>query len=169
MPAASTLETERLLLRPFANADHDAYAVICADPEVMRYLGTGVTLNRMESWRSMAGILGHWKLLGYGMFAVENKVTGELMGRAGFLDPPGWPGFEVGWVLGRAHWGHGYAFEAAVASRDYAFGSLGRDRIISLIRPDNVRSIRVAERLGEELTGEIELLGGKCLVYGMSR
>jgi RimJ/RimL family protein N-acetyltransferase len=163
------LETERLRLRPFRNEDLDTYAAICADPEVMRYLGTGVTLNRMESWRSMAGILGHWKLLGYGMFAVENKVTGELMGRAGFLDPPGWPGFEVGWVLGRAHWGHGYAFEAAVASRDYAFGSLGRDRIISLIRPDNVRSIRVAERLGEELTGEIELLGGKCLVYGMSR
>ena len=163
------LETERLRLRQFRNQDLDTYAAICADPEVMRYLGTGVTLNRMESWRSMAGILGHWQLLGYGMFAVENKATGELMGRAGFLDPPGWPGFEVGWVLGRAHWGHGYAFEAAVASRDYAFANLKRENIISLIRPDNARSIRVAERLGEKLTGEVELLGSKALIYGMSR
>jgi RimJ/RimL family protein N-acetyltransferase len=163
------LETERLRLRPFRNQDLDAYAAICADPEVMRYIGTGVILNRMDAWRSMAGILGHWQLLGYGMFAIELKASGELMGRAGFLDPPGWPGFEVGWLLGRDYWGHGYASEAAVASRDYAFANLKREKIISLIRPDNARSIRVAERLGETLTGEVELLGGKALVYGMSR
>jgi RimJ/RimL family protein N-acetyltransferase len=163
------LETPRLRLRAFRNEDFDAYAAICADPEVMQYIGTGITLNRMDAWRSMAGILGHWQLLGYGMFAIESKATGELMGRAGFLDPPGWPGFEVGWLLGRSHWGQGFAFEAAVASRDYAFGSLGRDKIISLIRPGNARSIRLAERLGEKLTGEVELLGSKALIYGMSR
>lgn len=161
----TTLETDRLLLRQFRNADLDAYAAMCADAEVMRFLGTGVTLNRPESWRSMAGILGHWELLGYGMFAVELKSSGELLGRAGFLDPPGWPGFEVGWVLARAHWGRGYAFEAAEACRDLAFGPLARDRVISLIRPDNQRSVRVAQKLGATLREQIEILGGPALVY----
>ena len=164
-----TLETERLLLRPFRNADHAAYAGMCADPEVMQYLGTGVTLNAMESWRSIASMLGHWQLLGYGMFAAEVKATGELAGRVGFLDPPGWPGFELGWVLGRKHWGKGYAIEGARACLDYAFGPLARDRVISLIRPGNERSIRVAERLGERLAGEVELLGSKALVYEVRR
>jgi RimJ/RimL family protein N-acetyltransferase len=160
-----TLETERLLLRPFRNSDHSAYAAMCADPEVMQYLGTGVTQNPMEAWRAMASMLGHWELLGYGMFAAEVKATGELAGRVGFLDPPGWPGFELGWTLARQHWGKGYAIEGARACLDYAFGPLGRDRVISLIRPANERSIRVAERLGERLAGEVDLLGGKALVY----
>jgi len=163
------IETERLLLRAFRNSDLDAYAPICADPEVMKYLGTGVTLNRSEAWRSMATILGHWQLLGYGMFAVELKATGELLGRAGFLDPPGWPGFELGWVLGRQYWGHGYAFEAAVGCRDYAFDVLGRDKLISLIRPDNHRSIRVAEKLGETYVGDVELLGSSARIYEITR
>ena len=90
--AEVTLETERLRLRAFRKADHAPYAEICADPEVMRYLGTGVTLNSLETWRAMAAALGHWQLLGYGMFALEVKATGELAGRVGFLDPPGWPG-----------------------------------------------------------------------------
>jgi RimJ/RimL family protein N-acetyltransferase len=160
-----TLETQRLLLRPFRNSDHAAYAAMCADPEVMQYLGTGVTQSPMEAWRAMASMLGHWELLGYGMFAAEVKATGELAGRVGFLDPPGWPGFELGWTLAREHWGKGYAIEGARACLDYAFGPLGRDRVISLIRPANERSIRVAERLGERLAGEVDLLGGKALVY----
>jgi RimJ/RimL family protein N-acetyltransferase len=159
------LDTPRLRLRPFRHEDLDAYARICADPEVMRYLGTGVTLSRNDTWRAMAGILGHWQLLGYGMFAMEVRDTGELVGRTGFLDPPGWPGFELGWVLGQPWWGRGYAIEAARTCLDYAFGTLGRDRVISLIRPDNARSIRVAEKLGETLAGEVELLGSKALIY----
>lgn len=87
----------------------------------------------------------------------------------GFLDPPGWPGFELGWVLAREHWGKGYAIEGARACLDYAFGPLGRDRVISLIRPANERSIRVAERLGERLAGEVDLLGSKALVYERRR
>ena len=160
-----TLETERLRLRAFRHEDLDAYAAICADPEVMRYLGTGVTLNRNDTWRAMAGILGHWKLLGYGMFAMEVRETGELIGRTGYLNPPGWPGFELGWVLGRPWWRKGYAVEAAIKCRDYAFDAMGRDRLISLIRPDNHRSIKVAEKIGEALAGEVELLGSKALIY----
>ena len=163
------LETPRLRLRQFREADLDAYAGMCADPEVMRYIGTGVTLSRPDAWRSMAGMLGHWKLRGYGMWALELQSTRELVGRAGFLDPPGWPGFELGWFLGRRHWGNGYAVEAASAALRYAFDELGRERVISLIRPGNTRSIRVAEALGERLAGETELLGNKALVYEATR
>jgi RimJ/RimL family protein N-acetyltransferase len=167
--AEVVLETPRLRLRAFRGADLEPYAAMSADPDVMRYLGTGATLSRMDAWRSMAGILGHWRLLGYGMWALEIKSSGEFIGRAGFLDPPGWPGFELGWVLARAHWGHGYASEAALRARDYAFAEMGRDKFISLIRPGNDRSIRVAQRLGARLAGEVELLGSTALVYETQR
>ncbi len=159
------VETPRLLLRPFREADFDAYAAFCADAETMRYLGNGQPLARIDAWRQMAMFVGHWQLLGHGMWALEEKATGLLLGRAGSLLLPGWPDFEIGWMLGRAHWGRGYAREAARAAMDHAFVKLGRRRIISMIRPDNQRSIRVAEALGERLHGEIELLGARALVY----
>jgi RimJ/RimL family protein N-acetyltransferase len=159
------LETERLSLRRFRGSDLDAYAAMSADPDVMRFIGAGVTLNRTDSWRSIAAMLGHWQILGYGMWALELKQTGELVGRAGFLDPPGWPGFELGWLLAKDHWGKGYAIEAARVALAYAFEELRRDRVISLIRHGNVRSVRVAEALGEKLVGETELLGGKVQGY----
>jgi len=162
---AIELETERLRLRKFRESDWDPYAAMCADPQVMRYLGTGVTIGRDEAWRSLAVFLGHWQLKGYGMWALEAKQTGEFVGRAGFLHPPDWPGFELGWVLARPHWGRGYAIEAAREALRFAFEELDRDRVISLIRPANERSIRVAERLGSKLAGEVELRGSKALVY----
>jgi RimJ/RimL family protein N-acetyltransferase len=163
--AGHALETPRIRMRLFGESDWDAYAAMCADPEVMRYLGTGAALGRDDAWRSIAGMLGHWHLRGYGMWALESKESGELLGRAGFLDPPGWPGFELGWVLARAHWGRGYAVEAARAALRYALEDLRRDRVISLIRPANERSIRVAAALGETLAGETQLLGSTALVY----
>ena len=163
------LETPRLLMRQFRESDWDAYASMSADDEVMRFIGTGVKLTRDESWRSMANFLGHWQLRGYGMWALESKETGTFLGRVGFHDPPGWPGFELGWLLGRAHWGKGYAREAAQAALAHAFGTLGRKRVISLIRHGNARSIRVAEAIGERLAGEAELLGSKALLYEAMR
>jgi RimJ/RimL family protein N-acetyltransferase len=164
-----TLTTDRLLLRPFRDEDLDTYAEICADPEVMRYLGDGKVLSRAEAWRQMAFIVGHWQLKGFGLWAVEEKATGALIGRAGLLHPEGWPGFEVGWTLGRQWWGKGYATEAARTALRYAFEKLDRDHVISLIRPENHPSIRVAERLGERLEGEVEFFGSRALIYGLDR
>jgi len=163
------LDTERLRLRQFREQDLDTYAAMLADPEVMRYIGAGNVMDRGEAWRSIAGMLGHWQLRGYGMWALESRATGELVGRAGFLNPEGWPGFELGWMLGRAHWGRGYALEGARRALRHAFEDLQRDRVISLIRPANARSIRVAESLGERRVGEVTLTGAVALVYEILR
>jgi RimJ/RimL family protein N-acetyltransferase len=164
-----TLETERLRLRMFREDDLDAYAAICADPEVMRHLGEGKALGRAEAWRQIAMILGHWSLRGFGLWAVEERGTGALVGRIGFFQPEGWPGFELGWMLRRASWGKGYASEGAGRALAHAFTEMGRDHLISLIRPANQPSIRVAERLGETLEGRTELFGHEALVYGIDR
>lgn len=164
-----TLSTDRLLLRPFQDDDLDAYAELCADPEVMRYLGKGETISRMEAWQQMAFFAGHWQLRGFGPWALEEKASGAFVGRAGLLQPEGWPGFELAWTLGRAWWGKGYATEAAREALRYAFTELGRDHVISLIYPQNHASIRVAERLGERLEGETEFFGHQVLIYGIHR
>ena len=162
------LQSERLILRMFREDDLEQYAKFCADPEVMRYLG-GKIFTRMETWRQMAFLIGHWHLRGYGHWAVEEKASGDLIGRIGFLNPEGWPGFEIGWTLGREYWGKGYAIEGARRALEYAFTELDRDHVISLIHPENRASIRVAERLGERLEGTTELMGIEVLVYGVDR
>ena len=163
------LETERLLLRKFNEEDFEDYARMCADTEVMRYLGEGKPLTRLEAWQQMALIVGHWQLRGYGLWAVEEKSSGELVGRIGFYNPEGWPGFELGWTLAREAWGKGYATEGARRALRYAFNDLGREKVISLIHTDNLASIRVAERLGEKLEGRTELFGHEVLIYGIGR
>jgi len=164
-----TLETDRLTLRMLRESDFDACAEAGADPEVMRFIGDGQPLARPMAWRNMAMMLGHWQLRGYGMWAVEEKESGEMVGRVGCWRPEGWPGLEVGWTLRRRFWGRGYATEAARASVAYAFEALGQTRVISLIAPDNVNSIRVAERLGEKPEGEWEVFGTKVIIYAVGR
>ncbi len=164
-----TIETDRLILRMFRDADLDEYAEICADPDVQRYLGEGRPLARWEAWRQMAMMLGHWQLRGYGPWAVEERSSGRVLGRIGFFNPEGWPGFELGWVLGRSSWGRGYATEGASAALRFAFDELQSEKVISLIQPGNEPSIKVALRLGEELEGRGEVLGKQVLIYGIRR
>jgi RimJ/RimL family protein N-acetyltransferase len=164
------LETDRLILRPFAAADFDAYAAIHANPEVTRYLTTTGPMPRWEAWRSMAMFAGHWHLRGYGVWAVEEKATGAFIGRAGLYNPDGWPGPEVGWAFARSAWGNGYATEAGRAAMNHAFDVLGWEHIISVIHPENARSIRVAERLGMAFERDAEVNNGiKVVVYGRDR
>lgn len=164
----ATLETERLTLRMWRESDIDEYASICADPRVMRPMGRG-PMDRGEAWRNMAMVIGHWHLRGYGLWAVEERASGALIGRIGCWQPEGWPGFEVGWMLGSNYWGRGFATEAARASLKYAFEELKQTHVISLINPENLPSIRVAERLGEHYEGETEVSGVKLSIYGIEK
>jgi RimJ/RimL family protein N-acetyltransferase len=164
-----TLETERLRLRPFRKSDIDDYAALNADPEVQRYVSDGAVWDRGRSWRHLAFLMGHWYLGGTGTWAVEDRETGEFVGKIGFSCPEGWPGFELAWALVRGRWGRGYATEGARAALQYAFDELRQGHVISLIRPINGASIRVAERLGESLEGTARVAGVEYLVYGLDR
>jgi ribosomal-protein-alanine N-acetyltransferase len=164
-----TLMTERLMLRPFAEADVEPLHALMQDADVARYVGDRRVPTQQETWRAVAGWIGHWAMRGYGMWAVVEQESGELVGRAGIINPFDWPGPEVGYLLGKRWWGRGYATEAAAAAMDWGFTSVGFERLISLIDPANSASIQVAMRLGETLEGETDLWGNRVLIYGIDR
>ena len=110
-------------------------------------------------------LVGHWFLRGYGLWGVEERSWGILLGQAGFWNPEGWPGFELGWTLRRSFWGRGYATEAARRALQFGFTELKQPHVISLIRPENAASIHMARRLGEHLGGSTELLRKPSLIY----
>lgn len=161
--ATPRIATARLVLRAFGPADLDAYAAMCADEEVMRHIGKGGPVGREIAWGQLAFFLGHWPLCGYGMWAIERE--GRLIGRAGFINPEGWPGLELGWLLARDAWGHGYATEACRAALAHGRTQFGAAEVISLIRPANLRSVAVASRLGATLAREIDFMGTPAQVY----
>lgn len=164
-----TLETNRLILRPFREADVEPLYALMQDPDVVRYIGDRRVPTRQECWRGIAGWIGHWALRGYGLWAVEERESGEFIGRIGLINPVDWPGPEVGYTIGKRWWGRGYATEGARAAMDWGFERVGFDELISLIDPGNTASVGVATKLGETLRGETELFGHRVLVYGIDR
>ena len=167
--AVPTLETERLILRPFGEPDVEPMFEMLQDPDVVQFVGDRHIPTRQETWRMVAGWLGHWTLRGYGQWAIEERASGQLAGRTGIINPADWPGPEVGYLLGKPWWGRGYATEGARAAMDWGFRELGFADLLSLIDPANQASIAVATRLGESLRGETEIMGLHVLVYGISR
>jgi RimJ/RimL family protein N-acetyltransferase len=160
------IPTERLVLRPFKASDLDACAEMNADPEVVAFLGNGQPVDRQESWKIMAWLLGHWQLRGFGSWAVEERETKRFIGRVGLFYPEGWPGIEISYVLARSAWGKGYATEGARTTMSHAFEKLKIPRVISLIHPANRSSVKVAEKLGEAFERRMEFNGRTLLVYG---
>ena len=137
-----------------------------SDPEVRRYLGSGDAPSREETWRHMAMHAGIWTIRGFGLWAVELRSTGELLGRAGVWFPEGWPEIEAGWVIAPEHWGSGYATEAAREALRQAFATLGVTHVISLIHPENLASRRVAEKLGGTIDKTGSFRDHEILFYG---
>ena len=165
MPDVPQLATERLLLRAFAPGDFDAYAAMMADPEVTRHLAVGRSMTRAEAWQQMAMFAGHWALRGFGVCAVAERATGAFVGRIGGLEHEGWPAFEVAYTLARPAWGRGYAREGAAAALAYARDVLGRREVVSVIRPGNAASARVARALGAEPGETVDFFGGPAVLY----
>ena len=136
----------------------------------MRYMTVvGQSSGRPAGWRMLALLIGHWQLRGYGQWTVLEKTTREVIGRVGLWNPEGWPGLEVGWVIRRSRWGQGFATEAAREALRFAFDDVRVDHVISLIRPDNARSIRVAEKIGETLERTCVIEGISHNLYGIRR
>jgi len=157
------LETERLRMREWREADLPAFAVYYADEVTGRFLSS--SSDPAEAWRRLALQVGHWVLRGYGAWALEEKASGQWIGYCGLWNPHAWPEPEVMWGLAPDARGRGYATEAARRARDFAYGQLGWRTAISCIAPDNAASQRVAERLGARLERSIELRGHTAGVY----
>ena len=159
------LETPRLRLTALTERHFDDYAAMLADPDSTRWVGDGQPLDRTNAWRSLAMLLGHWQLRGFGMWALELRETGEFIGRAGLMFPDGWPDLELGWMLKPGHRHQGYATEAGNAALDFAWKQLRAPRVISLVRIGNEASDRLAERLGGEHIENIDFYGSNSHVF----
>lgn len=168
-PQAQDIDTARLRLRTWRPGDVEALARINADPQVARFVGPQRALTRAETQRGLDALIGHWRVHGFGLWAVEERGSGQLIGRAGLWHPPGWDEPELGWLLDRAWWGRGLATEAAAAGLAYGFAGRAMERIISIIPPDNAASQRVAGKLGMEPAGETTWRGRPVRWYARTR
>jgi [ribosomal protein S5]-alanine N-acetyltransferase len=151
--------TKRLLLRPFHIRDAEPLVRVFGDPEVMRF-GDGVQSKEwIQAW--LRTCLEHYyPAWGFGPYAVVERNNPEVIGYCGlffFPDLGGQAEVEIGYRLARSAWGKGYATEAARAVRDYAFNTLALERLIAIIEPSNLASIRVAEKIGMHYEKDILL------------
>lgn len=145
----TVLETDRLLLRVPSLDDLDRWAEMMADPNSARFIGGAAP--KPIVWRIIMQVAGAWQLTGLSMFSVIEKERGVWVGRVGPWQPLGWPGTEVGWALHPDAWGKGYAVEAAAATTEYAFETLGWTEVVHCINPENIASQKVAKRLGARI------------------
>ncbi len=175
------ITTERLLLRPVEPTDLDAFAPWMADPDVVRFIG-GETLTSEQTAERIAAWRARFDRDGFGQFALVRRADDVVVGRCGLLvwQLPDWTittladavqphELELGWTLGKEHWGLGYATEAATAVRDFVFDELGFDRLISLIAVENRRSAAVAERLGMVIEGATRLHDLEIDIWALTR
>ncbi|MBI1385307.1 MAG: GNAT family N-acetyltransferase [Rhizobiales bacterium] len=151
------LETERLRLRAWREADVAPMAEFFADGAASRYVGGPERASGV--WRRVAGYIGHWAMRGYGVWALEDKQTGHFAGWSGVSFALGKPEPELQWTLVRQAQGRGLATEAAARARAFAYDVLGFTTLISLVAADNPRSERVAERLGARRERLVEVDG----------
>jgi ribosomal-protein-alanine N-acetyltransferase len=145
----TTIRTERLILRPWRDEDADAFAAMSADPAVMEFL---MPLDRQASDAVAKRLRAHIETHGFGFWAVEVPGVAPFIGFTGLIhvgfEAHFAPAVEIGWRLARAHWGNGYATEAAKAALEHGFDPLGLDEIVALTVPANIRSRQVMQRLG---------------------
>ena len=152
------IETERLILRRWQDNDLDAWAAICADAEVMKYISDGKTRTRTQCAAMLMEFDAQWEERGYSFFAMELRESNRFIGFTGFYSP-GFlpeimPAIEIGWRLSRYHWGRGLATEAARAALAYAWDHLDIDRLVSIVHLDNERSANLCLKLGMSLDRE---------------
>ena len=160
-----TLITQRLTLREPIPADWPSYRTYRLSPRSTLPPGPQA---EAEARQHFDALFAHWARRGFGRFIIEHRASGEAIGHVGPFEPEGHPERELTWTLWSAnHEGQGYAYEAALAARDHAFGSLGWSTAVSYILPGNVRSQRLAERLGARLDPMASApdYDGACLVY----
>jgi RimJ/RimL family protein N-acetyltransferase len=172
-------ETERLSVRQWRDSDREPFAALCSDPKVMEFMGTlhdrATSDGRIDKWSARI------QEVGWGVWAVELKQGGEFIGFTGLQVPaeghPFLPCVELGWRLAAAHWGRGYATEAANGVLRVAFDALALPELIATTAVGNRRSSEVMKRLGmrgPELTFQLprvpeDNLLGRHVLFRLSR
>jgi ribosomal-protein-alanine N-acetyltransferase len=163
------LETARLVLREFTPDDSEALMQVFSDPETMQFYPAAFDRAGVEEW--IARNLRRYHNDGVSLWAMVLKSSGELIGDCGLVRQQieNQSLYEIGYHLRRDLWHQGFATEAAIACRDWGFANLQVDRLISLIRPENMPSRRVAERVGMTIWKEISWRGLQHYVYAVTR
>lgn len=165
--SAPRLETERLILRPYCLDDFGHFADLYASPR-SKYIDGPV--SRSEAWTLFAAGAGRWSLTGYGAWAIESRESGLSVGVISLNYPVGVPERELGWLLWDGFEGQGYAKEAAIRARAFAFDELDWSTVVSYIARENDRSIRLATRMGAELDRSANTLAeDETLTYRHTR
>lgn len=169
MFVGTILETERLILREFLPEDAAALARVVSDPETMKYYPAPLDLQATQQW--IERNQRRYSDDGVGLWAMVLRTSGELIGDCGIIRQHVEDEhlYEIGYHLRRDFWGQGLATEAATACRQWGFANLNVNRIISLIRPENTPSRRVAERNGMTVWKEIDWRGLRHCVYAVER
>lgn len=162
------LETRRLRLRELVVDDLDFVATMLGNPDVSRYYERIFTRRDAEAW--LRRQVDRYQRDGHGLWLTVDRATGTPIGQVGLLiqQLEGVREPEVGWLLHRPFWGHGFATEAAAAVRDAAFSRWRHAHVVSLIRPVNLPSVRVAERIGMRPGRLVQFNGFEHIVFGVS-
>jgi RimJ/RimL family protein N-acetyltransferase len=164
------IETERLKMRGHWLADFNDCAAMWADPIVTRHIG-GRPFSEEETWARFLRYAGHWSLMGFGYWAIEEKETHAFVGELGYADfkrdiEPSIKGVpELGWVLTSKAHGKGYATEAVRAALAWGETHFAKTRTICIINPENLASIRVAEKCGYKELQRTTYKGQATLVF----
>jgi len=150
------LQTDKLILREFIESDYQDLCEILQDKEVMYAYEHSFSDDEVKKWREKL-IYGHYKKHGFGLWAVVHKETNEILGQCGLTiqDLNGEEYLEIGYLFKKKHWHKGYATEAAMGCKKYAFEKLNAQKVYSIIRDNNIASQNVAKRIGMEITGTV--------------
>jgi RimJ/RimL family protein N-acetyltransferase len=160
------IDTERLYLRPMTMRDVDDLVALHADPEVSRYMRA---LDPEEAVERLRRDDADWREYGHGLFAMFANDGSGFLGRVALKYWPQFDEAEVGWVLRREAWGHGYATEAARACAAWGFAEFDYPYLTAMIRAENARSINVAERLGMTPLRNDVLFDAPVVVHAVRR
>jgi RimJ/RimL family protein N-acetyltransferase len=157
-----TIETERLFLRPMKIEDWPQYAEIMGS---QRSVYMGGPYSTRAAWGVFCHDVAQWALMGHGALMMEDRNRGVCLGQVGINHGPLFPEHELGWFVYPDAEGRGYAYEAAKALREWAFNICGLETLVSYMDPDNIRSRRLAERLGAELDAKAPRIDRADLVF----
>jgi len=159
-----SIETERLRLRQLIDSDWTDIHEYYSNKEATKFT-VGRPLSEGESWRTMASMVGHWQLRGYGPYAIEDKTSHKVIGIAGFWYPNDWPELEIKWALSRQYWGKGYASEAARSIQKAALKYFPEKPLISFIHSENTASIKLALTINAVFEKQVAFRGGQWHIY----